>query len=97
MENYSKILPTHLELIFLCFTGKTLEEQGITHNVKVMVLELKLSEEETRKKVKEEELQHEEETVKKKEMNKRMQRTKKGLEILAERGQELCAKNRTIV
>lgn len=62
-----------------------------------MVLELKRSEEETRKRVKEEEMRHEEETIKKKEMSKRMQRTKKGLEILAERGQVSFAQNRTIV
>ncbi|XP_008110469.1 NEDD8 ultimate buster 1 isoform X3 [Anolis carolinensis] len=65
--------------------GKTLEEQGVTHNVKVMVLELKLSEDETRRRVREEEMQHEEEAAKTKEVNKKMQRTKKGLEILADR------------
>uniref|UniRef100_A0A8C5SVQ0 Negative regulator of ubiquitin like proteins 1 n=1 Tax=Laticauda laticaudata TaxID=8630 RepID=A0A8C5SVQ0_LATLA len=65
--------------------GKTLEEQGVTHNVKVMVLELKLSEEEARRKIREEEIQYEQEALKKKEINQRMQRTKRGLEILAER------------
>ncbi|XP_065254665.1 NEDD8 ultimate buster 1 [Emys orbicularis] len=65
--------------------GKTLEEQGVTHNVKVMVLELRQSEEDTRKKVQEEEMQHEEETMKEKERKERMKRTKKGLEILATR------------
>ncbi|XP_062982442.1 NEDD8 ultimate buster 1 isoform X2 [Elgaria multicarinata webbii] len=80
-ENCIKIIANKKQLDL----GKTLEEQGITHNIKVMVLELKLSEEETRRKVREEEMQHEEEVAKNKEMNKRMQRTKKGLEILAER------------
>ncbi|XP_067398861.1 NEDD8 ultimate buster 1 [Emydura macquarii macquarii] len=65
--------------------GKTLEEQGITHNVKVMVLDLKQSEEDTRKKVQEEEMQHKNETMKEKEKNETMKRTKKGLEILATR------------
>ncbi|ETE63428.1 NEDD8 ultimate buster 1, partial [Ophiophagus hannah] len=58
--------------------GKTLEEQGVTHNVKVMVLELKLSEEEARRKIREEEIQYEQEALKKKEINQRMQRTKRG-------------------
>ncbi|KAM9164411.1 NEDD8 ultimate buster 1 isoform 2-T2 [Pangshura tecta] len=65
--------------------GKTLEEQGVTHNVKVMVLELRQSEEDTKKKVQEEEMQHEVETMKEKERKERMKRTKKGLEILATR------------
>ncbi|XP_070585665.1 NEDD8 ultimate buster 1 [Erythrolamprus reginae] len=65
--------------------GKTLEEQGVTHNVKMMVLELKLSEEETRRKIREEEIQYEQEALKSKEISQRMKRTKRGLEILAER------------
>lgn len=68
--------------IILYFAGKTLEDQGVTHNAKVMVLQLEQSDEETRRKVQEEELQ----CKKEKEINDKMQRTKKGLEILAERG-----------
>lgn len=71
-----------LVLFTLCFAGKTLEDQGVTHNAKVMVLQLEQSDEETKRKVQEEELQ----CKKEKEINDKMQRTKKGLEILAERG-----------
>lgn len=72
-------------LITLYFAGKTLEDQGVTHNAKVMVLQLEQSDEETKRKVQEEELQ----CKKEKEINDKMQRTKKGLEILAERGKLL--------
>lgn len=70
----------------LYFAGKTLEDQGVTHNAKVMVLQLEQSDEETKRKVQEEELQ----CKKEKEINDKMQRTKKGLEILAERGNWVC-------
>ncbi|XP_032537807.1 NEDD8 ultimate buster 1 [Chiroxiphia lanceolata] len=65
--------------------GKTLEDQGVTHNAKVMVLQLEQSDEETKRKVQEEELQ----CKKEKEINDKMQRTKKGLEILAQREEYL--------
>lgn len=69
-------------ILMLCFAGKTLEDQGVTHNAKVMVLQLEQSDEETKRKVQEEELQRKKE----KDISEKMQRTKKGLEILAERG-----------
>uniref|UniRef100_A0A452HHX1 UBA domain-containing protein n=1 Tax=Gopherus agassizii TaxID=38772 RepID=A0A452HHX1_9SAUR len=80
-EKYIKIIINKKQLDL----GKTLEEQGVTHNVKVMVLELRQSEEDTKKKVQEEEMQHEEETMRENERKERMKRTKKGLEILATR------------
>lgn len=73
---------TWIVFIVLNFSGKTLEDQGVTHNAKVMVLQLEQSDEETKRRVQEEELQ----CKKEKEINDKMQRTKKGLEILAERG-----------
>ncbi|XP_037371865.1 NEDD8 ultimate buster 1 [Talpa occidentalis] len=78
-ENYIKIVINKKQLQL----GKTLEEQGVTHNVKAMVLELKQSEEDVRKKFQiEEEEQNEAELT-----EKRIQRTKRGLEILAERAE----------
>lgn len=52
------------------------------HNVKAMVLELKQSEEDVRKNFQDEEEEQNEAKLK----EKRIQRTKRGLEILAERG-----------
>ncbi|NWI64018.1 NUB1 protein, partial [Todus mexicanus] len=76
-ENSIKIIINKKQLDL----GKTLEDQGVTHNAKVMVLQLEQSDEETKRKVQEEELQ----CKKEKEINDKMQRTKKGLEILSER------------
>ncbi|XP_023568606.1 NEDD8 ultimate buster 1 isoform X2 [Octodon degus] len=78
-ENYIKIV-INKKLLQL---GKSLEEQGVTHNVKAMVLELKQSEEDVRKTSQEEEEKQNEAELK----EKRIQRTKKGLEILAKRAE----------
>ncbi|NXY88670.1 NUB1 protein, partial [Alcedo cyanopectus] len=80
-ENAIKIIINKKQLDL----GKTLEDQGVTHNAKVMVLQLEQSDEETKRKVEEEELQ----CKKKRELNEKMQRTKKGLEILSEREEYL--------
>uniref|UniRef100_A0A8C4XM08 Negative regulator of ubiquitin like proteins 1 n=1 Tax=Falco tinnunculus TaxID=100819 RepID=A0A8C4XM08_FALTI len=82
-ENVIKIIINKKQLDL----GKTLEDQGVTHNAKVMVLQLEQSDEETKRRVQEEELQ----CKKEKEINEKMQRTKKGLEILAEREEYLDA------
>lgn len=78
-ENYIKIIINKKQLQL----GKSLEEQGVTHNVKAMVLELKQSEEDVRKNFQVEEEEHNEAELK----EKRIQRTKRGLEILAERAE----------
>ncbi|XP_014443981.1 NEDD8 ultimate buster 1 [Tupaia chinensis] len=78
-ENYIKIVINKKQLQL----GKTLEEQGVTHNVKAMVLELKHSEEDVRKNFQVEEEEQNEAELK----EKRIQRTKRGLEILAERAE----------
>ncbi|XP_042831575.1 NEDD8 ultimate buster 1 [Panthera tigris] len=78
-ENYIKIVINKKQLQL----GKTLEEQGVTHNVKAMVLELKQSEEDVRKNFQVEEEEQNEAELK----EKRIQRTKRGLEILAERAE----------
>ncbi|OBS78684.1 hypothetical protein A6R68_18927, partial [Neotoma lepida] len=78
-ENYIKIVINKKQLQL----GKSLEEQGVTHNVKAMVLELKQSEEDARKNFQVEEEEQNEAELK----EKRIQRTKRGLEILAERAE----------
>ncbi|NXJ09625.1 NUB1 protein, partial [Odontophorus gujanensis] len=80
-ENAIKIIINKKQLDL----GKALEDQGVTHNAKVMVLQLEQSDEETKRKVQEEELQRKKE----KDISDKMQRTKKGLEILAEREEYL--------
>ncbi|XP_039717054.1 NEDD8 ultimate buster 1 isoform X2 [Pteropus medius] len=78
-ENYIKIVINKKQLQL----GKSLEEQGVKHNVKAMVLELKQSEEDARKNFQDEEEEQNEAKLK----EKRIQRTKRGLEILAERAE----------
>ncbi|XP_063524061.1 NEDD8 ultimate buster 1 isoform X5 [Pongo pygmaeus] len=79
-ENYIKIVINKKQLQL----GKTLEEQGVAHNVKAMVLELKQSEEDVRKNFQLEEEEQNEAELK----EKQIQRTKRGLEILAKRAAE---------
>ncbi|XP_030682052.1 NEDD8 ultimate buster 1 isoform X3 [Nomascus leucogenys] len=79
-ENYIKIVINKKQLQL----GKTLEEQGVAHNVKAMVLELKQSEEDVRKNFQLEEEEQNEAGLK----EKQIQRTKRGLEILAKRAAE---------
>ncbi|NXS53983.1 NUB1 protein, partial [Brachypteracias leptosomus] len=76
-ENAIKIIINKKQLDL----GKTLEDQGVTHNAKVMVLQLEQSDEETKRKVQDDELQ----CKKEKEIIDKRRRTKKGLEILSER------------
>ncbi|XP_069443270.1 NEDD8 ultimate buster 1 isoform X3 [Ovis canadensis] len=78
-ENYIKIVINKKQLQL----GETLKEQGVTHNVKAMVLELKQSEEDVRKTFQVEEEKQNEAKLE----EKRIQRTKRGLEILAERAE----------
>nr|XP_055248399.1 NEDD8 ultimate buster 1 isoform X7 [Gorilla gorilla gorilla] len=78
-ENYIKIVINKKQLQL----GKTLEEQGVAHNVKAMVLELKQSEEDARKNFQLEEEEQNEAKLK----EKQIQRTKRGLEILAKRAE----------
>ncbi|XP_014643097.1 PREDICTED: NEDD8 ultimate buster 1 [Ceratotherium simum simum] len=78
-ENYIKIFINKKQLQL----GETLKDQGVTHNVKAMVLELQQPEEDMRKNVQVEEEEQNEAKLK----EKKIERTKRGLEILAERAE----------
>uniref|UniRef100_A0A671FZP8 Negative regulator of ubiquitin like proteins 1 n=1 Tax=Rhinolophus ferrumequinum TaxID=59479 RepID=A0A671FZP8_RHIFE len=80
-ENYIKIIINKKQLQL----GKSLEEQGVTHNVKAMVLELKQSEEDARKSFQVEEEEQNEARLE----EQTIARTRRGLEILAERAAEM--------
>ncbi|XP_054998584.1 NEDD8 ultimate buster 1 isoform X1 [Sorex araneus] len=78
-ENYIKIVINKKQLQL----DETLEGQGVAHNVKAMVLELEHSEEDVRRHLQLDEEEQSEAALK----ERRIQRTKRGLEILAERAE----------
>nr|XP_033787586.1 NEDD8 ultimate buster 1 isoform X2 [Geotrypetes seraphini] len=66
---------------------KTLEEQGVKHNMKVMVIEIKYTEEEAKKMAQEQDRMKKQQEESIENIKEKTKRTEKGLKILAERAE----------
>ncbi|XP_029444284.1 NEDD8 ultimate buster 1 [Rhinatrema bivittatum] len=67
--------------------GKTLEEQGVCHNMKVMVIEREYTDEEAKKMAQEQEGEKKQQEERDENIKRKMKRAKKGLKILADRAE----------